>query len=66
MAQYADIVEIVVPAQAAPGDRVDITVRVRNTYSDPIAMMVNPNTVHLMMLMPRVRHGCGPHWTRIG
>ena len=41
MAQYADIVEIVAPAQAAPGDRVDITVRVRNTYSDPIAIMVN-------------------------
>ena len=40
MAQYADIVEIVAPAQAAPGDRVDITVRVRNTYSGAIGIMV--------------------------
>lgn len=39
MAQYADIIEIVAPSQAAPGDRVDITVRVRNTYSAAIGIM---------------------------
>ena len=40
MAQYADIIEIVAPAQAAPGDRVDVTVRIRNTYSGAIGIMV--------------------------
>ncbi len=40
MAQYADIIEIVVPAQAAAGDRVDITVRIKNTYSVAIGIMV--------------------------
>lgn len=40
MAQYADVIEIVAPSQAAPGDRVDITVRIQNTYFDTIAIMV--------------------------
>jgi hypothetical protein len=40
MAQYADIIEIVAPSQAAPGSRVDITVRVKNLYSAPIGIMV--------------------------
>jgi len=40
MAQYADIIEIIAPSQAAPGDRVDITVRIKNTYSAAIGIMV--------------------------
>ncbi len=40
MAQYADIIEIVAPSQAAPGSRVDITARIKNTYSAPIGIMV--------------------------
>ena len=40
MALYADIVEIVAPAQALPGNRVDVTVRIKNTYSSPIGVMV--------------------------
>jgi hypothetical protein len=40
MAQYADIIEIVAPSQAAQGARVDITVRVKNIYSAPIGIMV--------------------------
>ena len=40
MAQYADIVEIVAPAQAPAGSRVDITVKVKNTYSSPIGIKV--------------------------
>ena len=40
MAQYAQIVEIVAPSQAASGERVDITVRIKNTYSAAIGIMV--------------------------
>ncbi len=40
MAQYADVIEIVAPAQAAPGDLVNITVRIKNLYSDAIGIMV--------------------------
>ncbi|MBA2084677.1 hypothetical protein DMTZ50_0482 [Dehalococcoides mccartyi] len=40
MAQYADVIEIITPGQAAPGSRVDITVRVKNTYSNVISIMV--------------------------
>jgi len=40
MAKYADVIEIVAPSQAAPGSRVDITVRIKNTYSAPIGIMV--------------------------
>ena len=40
MAQYADIVEIVAPSEAAQGSRVDITVRIKNTYSSAIGIMV--------------------------
>ena len=40
MAQYAQIVEIVAPSQAVPGERVDITVRIKNTYSAAIGIMV--------------------------
>lgn len=39
MAQYADIIEIAAPSEAAPGSRVDITVRIKNTYSAPIGIM---------------------------
>ena len=40
MAQYAQIVEIVAPSQAVSGERVDITVRIKNTYSSAIGIMV--------------------------
>ncbi|MDD4987214.1 MAG: hypothetical protein PHQ43_15865 [Dehalococcoidales bacterium] len=40
MTQYADIIEIVAPSQAASGSRVDITVKVKNLYSAPIGIMV--------------------------
>ena len=40
MAQYAQIVEIVAPSQAVAGERVDITVRIKNTYSAAIGIMV--------------------------
>jgi len=40
LAQYADIVEIAAPDQAQAGDRMDITVRIKNTYSSPIGIMV--------------------------
>ncbi len=40
MALYADIVEIVAPSQAAPGDTVNITVKIKNLYSDVISIMV--------------------------
>jgi len=39
MAQYADIIEIVAPAEAAQGSRVDIAVKVRNSYSSAIGIM---------------------------
>jgi hypothetical protein len=40
MAQYADIIEIIAPAEATSGNRVDITVRIKNTYSSAIGIMV--------------------------
>jgi len=40
VAQYADIIEIVAPSQAAAGNLVDITVRIKNTYSGVISIMV--------------------------
>jgi len=40
VAQYADIIEIVALAEAAQGSRVDITVKIRNTYSSAIGIMV--------------------------
>lgn len=40
MAQYADIIEIVAPSQAVSESRVDITIKVKNTYSGAIAIMV--------------------------
>ncbi|MDD5082515.1 MAG: hypothetical protein PHU08_03980 [Dehalococcoidales bacterium] len=40
MAQYAQIVEIGAPSPAVPGERVDITVRIKNTYSAAIGVMV--------------------------
>jgi len=40
MAQYADIIEIIAPAEASNGSRVDITVRIKNTYSAAIGIMV--------------------------
>jgi hypothetical protein len=40
MALYADIIEIVAPSQVVPGHRVDITVRIKNTYSSVISIMV--------------------------
>jgi hypothetical protein len=39
MAQYADIIEIVAPGEAAQGSRMDITVRVKNTHSAAIGIM---------------------------
>jgi len=40
MAQYADIIEIVAPSEAQAGNRVDITVKVKNTHSAAISMKV--------------------------
>jgi hypothetical protein len=40
MAQYADIVEIVAPAQATSGELVNITVRIKNLSSSTISIMV--------------------------
>ncbi|MBI4295880.1 MAG: hypothetical protein HY667_02045 [Chloroflexi bacterium] len=40
MAQYAQIVEIVAPSQAVPGDLINVTVRIKNLYSAPIGIMV--------------------------
>jgi len=40
VAQYADIIEIVAPAQAVPGSKVDITVKIKNTHSNIISIMV--------------------------
>ena len=40
MAQYADIIEIVAPAEAQAGSRVDVTVKIKNTYSGAIGIMV--------------------------
>jgi hypothetical protein len=40
VAQYAQIVEIVAPSQALAGERVDITIRIKNTYSAAIGIMV--------------------------
>ena len=40
MAQYADIIEIVAPGEAQAGSRVDITVKVKNTHSGAIGIMV--------------------------
>ena len=39
MAYYADIVEIIAPSKAKPGGRVDITVRIKNTYSSSVGIM---------------------------
>jgi len=39
MAYYADIVEIIAPSEAKPGDRVDITIRITNTYSSSVGIM---------------------------
>ena len=46
MAQYADVIEIVAPAQPAPGDRVDVIVRVKNLYSGAIGIMVGGALEH--------------------
>jgi hypothetical protein len=40
VAQYADIIEIAAPAEAVPGSRVDITVRIKNKYASAIGIMV--------------------------
>ena len=41
MAKYADIIEIVAPDKALGGDRVDITVKIKNLYSSTIGIMVD-------------------------
>ena len=40
MALYADIIEIVAPGEAQSGSRVDITVKIKNTHSAAIGVMV--------------------------
>jgi len=40
MALYADIVQIVAPAEAVAGSRVDITVKIKNKYASAIGIMV--------------------------
>jgi hypothetical protein len=39
VAQYADIIEISAPNEAMAGSRVDITVRIKNTYASAIGVM---------------------------
>ena len=39
MAQYAEITGITAPSEAAQGHRIDITVKIKNTYSAAIAIM---------------------------
>ena len=39
MAQYADIIGITAPGEAQCGSRIDITVRIKNTYSSAIGIM---------------------------
>jgi hypothetical protein len=40
MAQYADIIEIIAPYEAAQGSQVNITVKIKNTYSAAIGIKV--------------------------
>jgi hypothetical protein len=40
VAQYADVIEIVAPSEAAQGNRVNITVKIKNSYSAAIGIMV--------------------------
>lgn len=40
MAQYADIIEITALSEAVQGNRVDITVRIKNTSASIISIMV--------------------------
>jgi hypothetical protein len=40
VAQYADVIEIVAPSEAAQGNRVNITVKLKNSYSAAIGIMV--------------------------
>ncbi len=40
MALYADIIEIVAPSQAVTNNKVNITVKIKNTYSAVISIMV--------------------------
>ena len=37
---YADVVSIIAPGEARAGERVDITVKIKNTYSSTIGIMV--------------------------
>ena len=46
MAQYADIIEIIAPSEAQSGSRVDITVRIKNTHSAAIGIMVGGALEH--------------------
>ena len=46
MAQYADIIEIAAPGEAQAGSRVDITVKVKNTHSAAIGIMVGGALEH--------------------
>ena len=39
MALYADIIEIIAPAEAEAGSRVDITVKIKNLYSATVGIM---------------------------
>jgi len=40
MSLYADIIELTAPSEAQAGSLVDLTVRVKNTYSYPIGIKV--------------------------
>ena len=40
MAQYAEIIEMMSPAEAQAGNRVDITVKIKNKYASTIGIMV--------------------------
>lgn len=40
MAQYADIIEIIAPFEAAQGSQVNITVKIKNTYASAIGVKI--------------------------
>ena len=40
MAQYADIIEILAPAESAPGSQVNVLVKVKNLYATTISLMI--------------------------
>jgi len=54
MAQHAEIVEIVAPAEAVAGSRVDVIVRIKNLYSSIISIMVGGALEYGVSPWPRI------------